>query len=79
MEASINKLIENASWRKTDYIAPHEYVLVHDEPILALQIKLRIKNEGYTKEFKGRKYRYVDIDEYRYWSMGVVLNRARNE
>lgn len=75
----VEELIEKAGWIKTDYIQPHEYVLYNNEPVLVRQMNYLIEDEGYTKEFMGVKYRYVDVGEYRYWLIGVVLNRARNE
>lgn len=69
--------IDAVEWRKTTYIEPHEYILVMDHPELVEEITKCVKEEGIIKEFRGAKYRYFYFDGYRYWRMGVVLNRCR--
>lgn len=67
--------IADANWTKTTYIKPHEYVLRSDYPQLVEAIVTRIKEEGYIKKFFSKRYRYVNIDGYKYWYIPPVLNR----
>ncbi len=75
-EKETQKEIDAVPWRKTEYIAPHEYISVMDYPDLVAKITKHIKEEGILREFRGVKYRYFYFGGYRYWRMGVILNRA---
>lgn len=75
MEERINRI----KWIKTTHIQPHEYILRKDHPDLYSEISKMIKEKGYTKDFRGTKYRYVDIGEYKYWCMGIILNREKKK
>lgn len=74
----IEAMIAEAPWKATDYIDPHEYIMIWQHPKLCSAMTRVLLEKGYNREFLGRQYRYVDIGEYRYWSMGKILNRARN-
>ena len=87
---SVAALIAAATWRKTNHVAPHEYVVKEwptTDPRLLDAVRRLWTEGGYDRRFGNAKYHYVDIGEYRYWVMGrhswdsagTVLNRARNE
>ncbi len=73
----IRRWIEEAHWRATEYLSPHEYVLSQDYPELHETLKARILDHGYPGRFLDREYNYTNIGAYRYWVVGGVLNRAR--
>jgi hypothetical protein len=77
--AALQLEIEEATWRKTNYIEPHEYIIKTDVPELWDKIAKYIDTHSYTKEFKGNKYRYANIGNYRYWHFDLTLNRALNK
>jgi hypothetical protein len=67
---------------KTYPDAPHEYIVRHDQPALWEHFRECIKKHGQPLVFtlRGRTltYRvYLPGDGYRYWLMGVVLNRTQ--
>ena len=59
--------IKNAKWRKTTYIAYHEYVMEETNPTLLQALLPLIEERGYNAEFGSRTYRYWNHDGYRYW------------
>ncbi len=69
--------IDEAQWRATTYLAPHEYVLSRDYPMLYAALEADFLDHGYTRRFLNREYTYTNIGAYRYWIVGSVLNRAR--
>ena len=75
--SKLNKLIGSHSWRKTDYLEAHEYVVYSNETWrLWASLLDALVVDGYWKEFRGRRYRYVNVGDYRYWLMGPIMNRA---
>ncbi len=75
--AELERWIDEAQWRATTYLAPHQYVLSQDYPELHEAMKAHILNHGYAGRFLDRDYTYTNIGAYRYWIVGSVLNRAR--
>lgn len=75
--AELERLIDLARWRATDYLAPHEYVLSCDYPELHAALKAYLIEHGYVGLFLDREYVYVNVGAYRYWIIEDVLNRAR--
>ncbi len=73
----IERAIDEAQWRATTYLAPHEYVLSRDYPELHETLKAYLLDHGYRGRFLDREYTYSNIGAYRYWVVGGVLNRAR--
>ncbi len=71
----LDEKINKAKWKKTEYIRQHEYVLKKDYPELFLSLVKMIDIWGYGAKFKNKKYRYLDIEEYKYWYDKDVLNR----
>ncbi|MFC1813922.1 hypothetical protein ACFL03_14655 [Thermodesulfobacteriota bacterium] len=74
----LQNLIKDTNWTETGYITAHEYVILNKStrPLVEM-IKDRIETFGYEQSFKGKKYRYVDIDDYKYWYIHPVLNREK--
>jgi integrase len=64
---------------------PHEYTLRKharsDEEFEAVVSFIRA--EGYTERHSGRTYTYLNVDDWKYWTMGaplpvtIIINRAR--
>lgn len=84
IEISLDDEIKDTEWRwaKTyAEIAPHWYIRMYDNPLLyGLLMKYIEKygeDENYTNH-KGTTYlcRYFYYNEYKYWHMSPVLNRA---
>lgn len=74
------------SWRvaKTMPDIPHEYTLREawgDDTLFDATVAY-IRNHGYSAQFQYRRYTYLDIDQYQYWTMGaplsdtILINRA---
>lgn len=67
---------------KTYADAPHEYILKDWNPQVYAYFEEKLKTESVKEQFtlRGRtswyKY-YYPGDGYRYWIVGIVLNRAR--
>jgi hypothetical protein len=75
---NLQTLIKDTKWTKNDYISAHEYVILNKStrPLVEM-IKDRIETLGYEHSFEGQLYRYVDIDDYKYWYIHPVLNREK--
>ena len=75
----IKQALDLVQWHKTNYIEPHEYIVNREYPDLFYKMVKMINNDGYSKEFMGKEYRYLNISKYRYWYINNILNRAKNE
>ena len=75
----LQNLIKDANWTKAGRTSAHEYVILNKStrPLVEM-IKDWIETSGYEKSFNAKKYRYVDIDDYKYWYIHPVLNREKN-
>ena len=60
-------------WKKTDYIEPHEYIYMRDDPELVVAINASPTME----EFRGVKWRYLYRDGYKYWIARPCINRVK--
>lgn len=74
--------INSADWKfaKTMSEIPHEYIVIDDYPKKSKEIAEFIKligTNGYEKKFYGKKYRYLNIDNYKYWLIENIINRAK--
>jgi hypothetical protein len=62
-------------------VGPHEYILVHEDPALWDRIYQRLKRpEGVffgTYNANRRRFRYLALGDYKYWSFRFVMNRER--
>ena len=74
--AKVNVLVEQATFRKTEYIRPHEYIVQKDYPELHALLSKLINENGYIEKFYEHDYKYIDIGGYKYWVMENILNRA---
>jgi hypothetical protein len=59
--------------------APHEYTIRKWnealEPEFVWFVEW-IRREGYTEQWGGRKYAYLDIDGHKYWTMGAPISQT---
>jgi hypothetical protein len=80
-------LIDSSHWtfaRSMPHI-PHEYTLRRRSPDEEAfeRFVLLIAEQGYVKTWRGTPRRYLDIDGWKYWTMGaplaetILINRAR--
>ncbi len=83
---SFKEFIAGHSWHfaKTMPTMPHEYVTRERcNPQAFEAAVLFIRDKGRPVIFKGRSYQCLDVDGFRYWTMGnplpetTVLNRAK--
>lgn len=73
----VDEAIEKCRWTLTDYVQQHEYIRHDDNPKAFQIIREAIKKDAVVGEFLGRRYRYWLHGDYKYWMMGVIINRAR--
>jgi len=78
-DEQLQEMIDAQSWRKTNYIAPHEYFIRTQNPELFAEIARRVKEKPTKREFFGKSYRYYIFTGWRYWHYQIVLNRAKEE
>ena len=80
------QFIGRAPWRfaKTMPDRPHEYTVRGETPDDEFQwFVLYIRERGYRARYGGRHYNYLEIDAWRYWTMGApveattIINRAK--
>lgn len=74
---AVKGMIQEQTWKKTEYIRPHEYIVDKWNPILFTAVKALIITQGYWKYFFKSKYRYINIDGYKYWVIENILNREK--
>jgi len=84
----IKKYIESVKWQfaKTMPEIPHEYSVVDWNPDKSKDfygfVKY-IRKNGQDEMFYNKKYRYLIIDDHKYWTMGepiketTVINRKK--
>lgn len=70
--------LDTVKWHETSYIAKHEYFLAHENKELFKKMAADIKESKIIGIFKGRKYRYLLRNGYRYWRIENVINRAKH-
>ena len=70
--------IEDQTWKRTNYLEAHEYIVREWNPELFDNISELIDREGYRGTFLKTEYTYLDIGDYRYWHYTMILNRADN-
>jgi hypothetical protein len=85
--SAVREFIEHHRWvfAKTMPQHPHEYTLrknARDDQEFEAVVSF-IRAEGYTERHNGRTYTYLNVDDWKYWTMGaplpktIILNRAR--
>ena len=72
----VDEAIEKVVWVKTDYIRPHQYFVRDNHPGAFHVLSDAIRKRGVKGEFLGRQYRYWFHGDYKYWWMGVIINRV---
>lgn len=88
IEPNILEFIRTSEWRfaKTMPQWPHEYIVRvwrPDAEHVFEQLVMLIQNQGYDETFMDATYRYLDIDAWKYWTMGeepretTIINRAK--
>lgn len=78
----IRKLINSLNWQfaKTMPEIPHGYIVIDHYPAKADEINKFIKeieNNGYSKSFYGKNYKYLEVNGYKYWVIENIINRAK--
>ena len=62
-------------------VAPHEYIIEHQNEALFQAMTYLIRYHGFYRTFQlykvKKQYRYFYIGEYSYWIEGHILNRCR--
>ena len=71
------KEIDAISWRRTDYIQPHEYFMRKDYPDLYNKLAADIDASPVWQPFKGRLYQYLIFNGWRYWRFQTLINRQK--
>ena len=74
--AALRSLVATAPWRDTvREPEPHQYVMRWLGRELHAAVIAAVKAYGYVGTYRGRSYRYVDLDGYKYWTIGDACNR----
>jgi len=79
-DASLKSLIAAAFWKPTTCqgtIPLHEYILKEKQPELYARLAPLIKKDGYDGYFFKAKFRYLEIDGYKYWAYDDLINREK--
>lgn len=68
---------QNWVFAKTMPHNPHEYTVrknwaSDDDFVFVVQY---IRQHGYTGQFEGRTYTYLDVNGHFYWTMGAPINK----
>jgi hypothetical protein len=80
------QFIGRAPWRfaKTMPDQPHEYTVRGETPDKEFHwFVLYIREHGHRTKYGGRYYAYLEVDAWRYWTMGApvgattIINRAK--
>lgn len=82
LRASLVNHCGSAEWRKTTTYPPHlehEYVLREKYPELFQLLSHAIDEYGYDESFYSKTYRYLTLDDYRYWHFDTLVNRETLE
>lgn len=75
----LEQAIKQAKWRESNYISPHQYFVFEQNQEAFRLIRDAIKEHGVMETFRGRSYRYLHHEGWRYWAIFPVINRARIE
>ena len=78
----ILRYIESHKWRfaKTMPENPHYYTLRNDwDDTDFVDFVLYIRENGYVEKFNGQSYTYLNINGYKYWTMGYPINYGNGD
>jgi len=63
-------------------IAPHEYIVQQEQPAAWEKYKKLIDKYGVNEQFTlfghTKTYKYFYYGDYKYWRMGIIVNRTKN-
>lgn len=85
MRLTPDEFIAHAPWRFAETMPdqPHEYTVRGETPDEHFDwFVLYIREHGYRAKYGGRYYVYLDVDGWKYWTMGApvqmttIINRA---
>jgi hypothetical protein len=75
-------LVTRYEWRSTDFAAhrgvPRHAYVVRGRTMASGdfdRLTAAIRTRGVRSVFQGNVYKYLDIADYYYWHMGMVINR----
>jgi len=76
----LRSFVRAAPWRFAKTMAqwPHEYTVRGGTPRRDFEHFVRaIREQGYQARFKGRLHTYLDLDGYKYWTMGAPVESTQ--
>lgn len=82
---NFTEYINSVRW-KTAKDGSHQYTLMEWNPNLILTFRemvMTIREHGYSEQYFNREYVYLNIGEYKYWTMGaplfetILINRCK--
>ena len=73
----VEKAVKLAAWHKTNYIAPHEYIVYRNNPEAFGVLAEQIDKNGVKEKFLGRTYKYWYFGVHKYWRIKDVINRVK--
>lgn len=88
MKRWVKTFLNSLKWveAKTMKNIPHEYSVLYwnySNKKYFIEFAKLIQSEGYEEEFYGKKYKYINVDGYKYWTMDFpientnLINRAK--
>lgn len=80
IDAPLRTLIAAVYWKPATCqgkVPLHEYILKEKQPELYDRLAALIKTDGYDGYFFKVKFRYLDIDDYKYWAYDILINREK--
>lgn len=87
IDEALIRVAESAAWHRSPgyrrfdnlRVGPHEYILLREDPRAFEVLRARILSGpgGFVREYGGRRYRYVILGGYKYWTLQGVVNRER--
>jgi len=81
----VRDYISKVYWKPTNHVKPHEYTVRewnYDLESDFIDLVMFIREKGKDEYFFRKKYRKIEIDGYKYWTMGnpieetTVINRS---
>jgi hypothetical protein len=76
----LRQIIREAHWKASTSdsykTAPHQYIIATDSGPEWKLFADNIATCGEIRSWRGRRYKYLIVDDYCYWVIFSVLNRA---
>lgn len=73
---STDQINSMGKWHKSKLMGDHEYIVAQESPQLFHKLADEIRAKSVHGQFKGKTYKYMHHEGYRYWWMGNIINRA---